>query len=237
MIQIYYDDFNLTSNKVTEMAVVYFTIGNLPPHFQSSKDQIYLLLITKTEYLQHITFEGLFEKFFEDFRVLQDDPPQLSDDYLLRLELEMCLGDNEATNKLMAIGTNWRSDFCKLCNISYAALQKFYEPNNLDDNLAQINILRKLPRDHFFAPVINRKFFYALDMDHDFSFSGVMGEVLGCLIKIHYQDINQRNTRNLQKFEKLRDDLLEKLKKVNHRNGCIKNITNECGFDGYLDGI
>ena len=93
-IQLYFDDFNLTGNKSTQISVVYFTVANLPPFLNCSRDSIHLLFVIKREYLDVIKFEGLFEKLFEDFARLERDPIALSLGYTARIEFETSVADN-----------------------------------------------------------------------------------------------------------------------------------------------
>jgi hypothetical protein len=94
-IQLYFDDFNLSPNQNTKLSVVYFTIANLPPFMNSSRDNIYLLYIAKRLVLDKIKFEGLFENLFEEYeRLLDPKILPLTDGYKLRINLETMVADN-----------------------------------------------------------------------------------------------------------------------------------------------
>ena len=101
----YYDDFKLTSNAATNMAVCYFTLLNLPYWLQSSRDEISLILITKRSTLDVITFDAFFELLIKDFFKINNNPIRLSNGFQIRLNLKASSADNVGKLILLALSS------------------------------------------------------------------------------------------------------------------------------------
>lgn len=112
----------------------------------------------------------------------------------------------------MDITKSFTSDSCRTCNITYNDLQTFFEPTLINSNKSKINKVREYPPSHTFKDLVQRKFFYAVDLFHDFTSKGIIQKVLGALMQVHYQDINVRNSRNLVKFKNIKKFLKNLIK-------------------------
>lgn len=124
----------------------------------------------------------------------------------------------------MDIVKSFRSDSCRICPISYRALQTFCDPDKHQRNLQVVETVRPLPEDHTFKDQVASNFFYGLDSFHDFTSSGIIQRVLGSLMEIFYQDKLVSFNRNLIKFRSKKLEIFQKLAQINHRNQHISDI-------------
>jgi hypothetical protein len=135
----------------------------------------------------------------------------------------------------MNITRCFTSDACRKCPISYYELQTFYELDKVEANMLKIEMEREILSIHVFEIAIgsSRKFFFPPDTFHDWTSNGIIYKVVGSLMIMFYQEVDQRNSRrNLRKFNQIKTSIFEKLKMNHHRNGFIDDIDDNCVIKG-----
>ena len=74
---ISYDDLELQnplrSNKIHKLAMVYFTLLNIPPQYQSQLNNIFLLALARTKDVKHFGFDQLLHDFLSNVKILRDE--------------------------------------------------------------------------------------------------------------------------------------------------------------------
>ena len=74
---ISYNDFELQnplrSNKIHKLAMVYFTLLNIPPQYRSQLNNIFLLGLARTKDVKHFLFDRLLHDFLSTVKLLRDE--------------------------------------------------------------------------------------------------------------------------------------------------------------------
>lgn len=205
--QFYTDDVTIKE----KLLMAYFTILNLPIYMQTSRSDIYLLAIIKraliTNFNKSTNIETFFD-FMQEFEDIQNNPIELGSNLKLTVNLINCAGDILGLNELMKITRCMRLDGCGFC-------QLFYEDyrHSIDWLFGeQVKVLRPLPDDHVFQPIVKptTQHLYVIDLFHLFVEKGCFSKVICPILKVYYKtgsDLKQ---------------LLDKLSALNLKNGCIE---------------
>ena len=74
---ISYDDLELQnplrSNKIHKLVMLYFTLLNIPPQYQSQLNNIFLLALARTKDVKHFGFDQLLYDFLSSIKLLRDE--------------------------------------------------------------------------------------------------------------------------------------------------------------------
>ena len=245
----YYDDFKLTSNDSTNIAICYLVLLNLPYWLQSSRDEINLILVTTKATLSEIFFESFLEYFIEDIFRINHNPIKLSNGFTVKVQLKASAADNEGNNRLMGVSRGFSTGrSIRYCTLSAKELQELGKnlrcvdcrvnnenacsrtnadgprerPVFSDENVNE-SVRRSMPAERSFRQLTSdNTFFFAVDTFHDFCSNGVFARVLEPILTLYFVETNGNGIVDWQRFRNLIDDLLVKYKAINHRNGTIK---------------
>lgn len=133
-IQIYYDDFTLSSNSKSQPTVklggVYFTIENLPRHLNSHIDNIHLIGLFHTQDLKNFgqNYNKILLPIIEDLIHLDNIGIKLDNNQVLKGALINHPADNLGTRTIFGMFESFRSTFhCAHCKMSIECCEKSFE--------------------------------------------------------------------------------------------------------------
>lgn len=124
-LQVYLDDFQVVSplgnkTKKHKICAMYWTLGNIPPKFNSKLYTIQLLLLSKSTHIKKYGFHRVLEKMVNDIKILESQgitAPGTTEHFFGTVSV--LISDNLAAHEIGGFIESFNSlRTCRFCNIT-----------------------------------------------------------------------------------------------------------------------
>lgn len=163
----------------------------MPYSKQCKRDQILLSLISKRSDIKDPSnFKQFFEVLINSLNQINSDPINLSNGWIVKVNLQAVVADNLASNELQSICRCFRWDACKYCLIYQDDIRNDFiqRYNNLEsddleaENERLADLIRDLTEDQIFSRVDFSGPLYAPDVFHDIN-EGIVPLIINWLLR------------------------------------------------------
>lgn len=130
-LSLYYDEFEVVNGEgskvqIHTIAAFYFLIMNLPPHMNSSLENIHVTLLANYDDLKTLGFRRVLQPLLDDLAELESDAGVRvvvrGREHILRASLVAFEGDTKAAHEILEMLGPGARHFCRLCHISRAQM-------------------------------------------------------------------------------------------------------------------
>jgi hypothetical protein len=167
MLQLFYDGLGTTNplrgqSVMNNIGVFFYTIKNLPNHYNSCFANVHLLALCYSQDLKFYGFNPILEKFVAEVKSLQTVGFEMNLPILGLTTVYASLGqitcDNLALNGMLGFIESFSSDFfCTICYATQDEVQKFFRSDffkrrtiaDYDTDVSKISHAQKSGKNHY----------------------------------------------------------------------------------------